>query len=149
MSAILLCLVPIFLHTVYSVKFCWHRCQLHLRLSYVFKMLSVDWYVRNRIPHVHPVSNSNSRCRLGLARHSANAPWLASPVCISSCLLDMGSTCQILYISNFAHILVVIVSQASNNFSRSWVKGHSITESDDFGIKGVSRITNKVLDRLF
>ena len=36
-------------------------------------MLSVDWYVRNRIKHVHPVSDGNSRCRLGAARHSTTS----------------------------------------------------------------------------
>ena len=47
-------------------------------------MLSVDWYVRNIIKHVHPVSNGNSQCRLGAARHSSDASSLAGPVCISS-----------------------------------------------------------------
>ena len=65
--------VPIFLHTVYSVQFCLHRCRSSPMLSYVFKMLSVDWYVRNRIKHVHPVSDGNSRCRLGAARHSTTS----------------------------------------------------------------------------
>ena len=65
--------VPIFLHTVYSAQFCLHRCRSSLMLSYVFKMLSVDWYVRNRIKHVHPVSDGNSRCRLGAARHSTTS----------------------------------------------------------------------------
>ena len=65
--------VPIFLHTVYSAQFCLHRCRSSPMLSYVFKMLSVDWYVRNRIKHVHPVSDGNSRCRLGAARHSTTS----------------------------------------------------------------------------
>ena len=65
--------VPIFLHTVYSAQFCLHRCRSSPMLSYVFKMLSVDWYVRNRIKYVHPVSDGNSRCRLGAARHSTTS----------------------------------------------------------------------------
>ena len=47
-------------------------------------MLLFVWYVRNRIWHVHPVSDGNSRCRLGTARHSTNVSCLAGPVCISS-----------------------------------------------------------------
>ena len=65
--------VPIFLRTVYSVQFCLHRCRSSPMPSYVFKMLSVDWYVRNRIQHVHPVLDGNSRCRLGAARHSTTS----------------------------------------------------------------------------
>ena len=65
--------VPIFLRTVYSAQFCLHRCWSSPMLSHVFKMLSVDWYVRNRIKHVHPVSDGNSRCRLGAARHSTTS----------------------------------------------------------------------------
>ena len=65
--------VPIFLRTVYSAQFCLHRCGSSPMLSRVFKMLSVDWYVRNRIKHVHPVSDGNSRCRLGAARHSTTS----------------------------------------------------------------------------
>ena len=57
--------VPIFLRTVYSAQFCLHPCRSWPRPSCAFKMLSVDWYVRNRIWHVHPVSDGNSRCRLG------------------------------------------------------------------------------------
>ena len=82
--AILLLWVPIFLRTVYSVQFCLHQCRSWPMLSYVFKMLSVVWYVRNRIKHVHPVSDGNSRCKLGAARHSTNVSCLAGPVCISS-----------------------------------------------------------------
>ena len=65
--------VPIFLRTVYSAQFCLHRCRSWPRPSCAFKMLSVDWYVRNRIKHVHPVSDGNSRCRLGAARHSTTS----------------------------------------------------------------------------
>ena len=92
--------VPIFLRTVYCAQFCLHRCRSWPRPSCAFKMLSVDWYVRNRIKHVHPVSDGNSRCRLGAARHSTTSrvlpaqsasrvtvryvSCLAGPVCISS-----------------------------------------------------------------
>ena len=65
--------VPIFLRTVYCAQFCLHRCRSWPRPSCVFKMLSVDWYVRNRIKHVHPVSDGNSRCRLGATRHSTTS----------------------------------------------------------------------------
>ena len=82
--AILLRWVPIFLHTVYSAKFCLHWCRWWPRLSYMFKMLSVDWYVRKRNMHVHPVLESNSRCRLASVRHLAKASCLTSPVSISS-----------------------------------------------------------------
>ena len=82
--AILLRWVPIFLRAVYSAQFCLQQCRSRPRLSYVFEILSVDWYVRNRIWHVHPVSDDNSRCRLGAARHSTNVSCLAGPVCISS-----------------------------------------------------------------
>ena len=50
-----------------------HRCRSWPRPSCAFKMLSVNWYVRNRIKHVHPVSDGNSRCRLGAARHSTTS----------------------------------------------------------------------------
>ena len=50
----------------------------------MFKMLSVDSYVRNRIEHVHPVSDGNSWCRLGSARHSAYASCPAGQGHISS-----------------------------------------------------------------
>ena len=82
--AILLRWAPKFIRTVYSARFCLHRCRSCPRPSCAFKMLSVDWYVRNRIKHVHPVSDGNSRCRLGAARHSTDVSCLASPVCISS-----------------------------------------------------------------
>ena len=83
-------------------------CRSWPRLSYMFKMLSVNWYARNRIMHVHPVwdSNShpvwdrNSQCRLGAARHSTNVLCLAGPVCIELSS-DKWWTCQILYVIAF------------------------------------------------
>ena len=90
--------VPIFLHTVYSAQFCLHRCRSSPMLLYVFKMLSVDWYVRNRIKHVHPVSDGNSRCRLGAARHSTTSRVLPAQSASRVTVRDTGWTCQILYI---------------------------------------------------
>ena len=67
----LFCLHWVFLRMVFTAKFYLHQCWSPASFSYMFEMFSVDWYVTNRIMHVHPVSDGNSQCRLSSARHLA------------------------------------------------------------------------------
>ena len=113
--AILLRWVPIFLRKVYFAQFCLHQCRSRPRLSYVFKILSVDLYVRNRIKHVHPVSDGNSRCRLGAARHSTNVSCLADPVCISSYRPTQDERARFSMTSSNGNISALLVLCAVNS----------------------------------
>ena len=126
MCADLLRWVPLFLRTVYSAQFCLHRCRSWPRPSCAFRMLSVDWYVRNRIKHVHPVSDrvtldadwarQDTRLRLVSCRPSLH---LELPS-------DTGWTCQILYIPS-ALAMEILQSCTEQSISYWYTRPRRIT----------------------